>query len=103
MSVTGTIFGIDGGGSTTRLLVADAAAVRAAEAAGYPVPVLARAEGASTNVNSVGDEGLKRNLQELFDRVAAAGFPPAAFSAGCIGAAGHEEASASASSRAWQS
>jgi len=88
MSVTGTIFGIDGGGSTTRLLVADAAAVRAAEAAGYPVPVLARAEGASTNVNSVGDEGLKRNLQELFDRVAAAGFPPAAFSAGCIGAAG---------------
>jgi len=88
MRVSGTIFGIDGGGSSTRLLVADAAAVRAAEASGDPLPVLAKAKGASANVNSVGDEGLERNLRELFLLSTAAGYPPADFAAGCIGAAG---------------
>ncbi len=73
------IFGIDGGGSYSRLMIAEAQS---------PFAPVFLADGGSSNVNAVGDEGVERNLRDVFAKAEAAGFPAASFKAGCLGAAG---------------
>lgn len=85
------LFGIDGGGTTTRLLVVRARPVLEALAEGRP-PVLdpvASVRGEGANVNALGDAAVERNLRASFGTLAAAmGGELPEFAAGCLGAAG---------------
>lgn len=85
------LFGMDGGGTTTRLLVVEARSVTDALGGGRP-PVfkpVASVRGEGVNVNALGDAAVERNLRASFGSLAAAmgGVLPE-FAAGCLGAAG---------------
>jgi N-acetylglucosamine kinase-like BadF-type ATPase len=85
------LFGMDGGGTTTRLLVVEAKPVLEALVEGKP-PVLdpvASVRGDGVNVNALGDAAVERNLRASFGTLAAAmGGELPEFAAGCLGAAG---------------
>lgn len=72
------VFGIDGGGTRSRMRIAD-----------QDGRLLHRAECDSTNIYSVGIEAAQKNLRALVERTCAgAGIDPARFDAGCFGSAG---------------
>ncbi len=74
------LFGVDGGGTTTRLRIADAAA---------PENVLGETAGEGINPNSVPAEAREERLVRLLERgLDAAGVRPADLAAGCLGVAG---------------
>jgi N-acetylglucosamine kinase-like BadF-type ATPase len=71
-------FGIDGGGTRSRIAIVDGAG-----------KILAREEGGSTNIYSVSPEEVRENLGALLEKgLAAASLEKSALAAGCIGSAG---------------
>ncbi|MDD3212241.1 MAG: BadF/BadG/BcrA/BcrD ATPase family protein [Eubacteriales bacterium] len=72
------VFGIDGGGTRSRIRIADGDG-----------RLIHRVENDSTNIYSVGIEAAQQNLRALMERACAgAGVTPAQFGAGCFGSAG---------------
>ncbi len=86
------VIGIDGGGSHTSAVVADAAAGA----------VLGRGEAGPSNVRAVGAEAAARELEAAVDRAfAAAGLPRARAAAACLGLAGVGRPDAQEAVRGW--
>lgn len=84
------IFGIDGGGTSTRLLAVKAdPLLESIEAGAEPVFIpVASVLGDGANVNALGDAILERNLRNLFESLRASLGEAPSFIAGGIGAAG---------------
>ena len=68
-------FGIDGGGTNSRLVLFDPATGKE----------IKRVKGGSTNIYSIATEAVFQNIRKLFDD---AGFPMDSYCCGCIGSAG---------------